>query len=556
MKNFSFVLLLFIGWASFSQSKKATPEVRITYERSSNGTVIPNQDPIVVFAGRTGSMIVSEKIVKGNAEIPFEKTAVDLSAAKITSYAYLKDNELVRMIDTTSLNNQKWELTPDTKKILGYTCKKAKTIISSNWVEIWYTTELGVYGGPSVLGQKLGLVLQTVRNGNYHVTATKIEKNAKQPQPTNLKPKEFVVDAITYRDKLWKSRFVSIPIFDKQQVNFSDDTISDANTVRLQHGQVVLRKITIPTVPAGSFAFLDVTEKSKGDAYDRTGIVFMVLCDNPAAMIADLKAGKKELAVPAPQKIGRVHLQGQPPHLELMRFFTPFGISQYNSIVKLKNKVWQDSVMYRQDITDVISALSGKEVIIGVAIGNYDKDGHEVGVTITIHKEEPKNTAREIVLPLFNSERVIGSGKPEHNALLKTDKGFQTTFTLSAPVKNARLRYITTGHGGWENGDEFLPKENTILLDGKRAYSFVPWRTDCGSYRLSNPASGNFENGLSSSDYSRSNWCPATTTNPVWVDLGNLNAGEHTISVKIPVGEPEGESQSSWTISGVLLGQE
>ncbi|MBD3583397.1 GLPGLI family protein [Flavobacterium selenitireducens] len=556
MKKYYLSIVFLIGFLSFGQKSKMPTSVKVTYERTSNGNPVENQDKIVLFAHRESSLITSEKILAGKADIPYEKTSVDIPNASITNYAYLKDDKLVRMIDSSSLGNQKWELTNETKKILGYNCKKAKTVISSNWVEVWYTTELDVYGGPSVLGQKLGLVLQTVRNGNYHVTAIKIEKNATQPHPIILKPRQFLVDAITYRDELWKSRFVNIPVFKNQQVNFSDDTIADANTVRLQHGQVVLRKIKIPEIPAGSVAFLDVTEKSKGDAYDRTGIVFVVPTDNASALIDDLKSGKKMFALPSAQKIGSVKSKNQPPHLELMRFFTPFGISQYNTIVKLKNKVWLDSVMYRQEITDVLPAISGKEVVIGLTIGNYDKGGHEVSANITYHNESAKNTAARVVLPLFNTENFIERQHIDHNSLLKTETGYQTTFSLAAPVKNARLRYITTGHGGWENGDEFLQKQNTILHNGKKVHAFVPWRTDCGAYRLSNPASGNFENGLSSSDYSRSNWCPATATNPVWIDLGDLPAGEHTISVKIPIGEPEGESRSSWTLSGVLIGNE
>ena len=493
-------------------------------------------------------------MLAGNASIPYENIRVDIARSEIVNYATLTNGRLVHMIDSTSLDNQKWELTSETRKILGYNCRKAKTVISSNWVEIWYTDELGVNGGPSVLGQKLGLVLETIRNGNFHVTATRIEKKIKFPEPLNLKANK-AVDAVTYKDELWKSRFINVPLFHKQQVNFSDDTIADENTVRLQRGQVVLRKVRFPDIPKGSFVFLDVTEKSKGDAYDRTGLVFIVVADNAAKLIADLKSGTKSLNVPAVGENGFGNSQGQPPHLELMRFFTPFGISQYNSIVKLKNKTWQDSAMYRQDISDLAAAISGKEVLIGINIGNYDKGGHEVSANITYHSETAKSIPN-FILPLFNTENFIGTTQVDYNALLKTNEGFQTRFVLKKAVRNAKLRYITTGHGGWENGDEFLQKKNTILLDGKEVYSFVAWRTDCGSYRLSNPASGNFENGLSSSDYSRSNWCPGTTTNPIWIDLGDLEPGEHSISVKIPVGEPEGESRSFWTLSGVLTGSD
>ena len=51
-------------------------------------------------------------------------------------------------------------------------------------------------------------------------------------------------------------------------------------------------------------------------------------------------------------------------------------------------------------------------------------------------------------------------------------------FTLKEPAKNARLYYLTTGHGGWGGGDEFNQKPNTLYLDGEKVISFVPWRDE------------------------------------------------------------------------------
>jgi len=200
--------------------------------------------------------------------------------------------------------------------------------------------------------------------------------------------------------------------------------------------------------------------------------------------------------------------------------------------------------------------LSGQEVYIGTFIGNYDKGGHKVNVSLTIHPEEEVVVTKPTeVIPLFNTTNVMEMAGQEYGTLFNSDKGLVVTFTLNKDMKNARLRYITTGHGGWENGDEFVPKRNSIYLDEKEVFHFTPWREDCGSYRLYNPASGNFPNGLSSSDYSRSNWCPGTSTNPIYVELGDMKAGTHSLQVKIPQGANEGPSFSSWNVSGVLLGE-
>ncbi|RYD70860.1 MAG: hypothetical protein EOP55_21550, partial [Sphingobacteriales bacterium] len=172
------------------------------------------------------------------------------------------------------------------------------------------------------------------------------------------------------------------------------------------------------------------------------------------------------------------------------------------------------------------------------------------------HNGGRQKPEKELIMPLFNTTNVMEMAGQEYATMFSIDKGLEVSFTLEKDIKDAKLRYITTGHGGWGNGDEFVPKKNSISLDGKETFSFVPWRQDCGSYRLSNPASGNFETGLSSSDLSRSNWCPGTVTNPNFIDLGDLKAGKHTIKVSIPMGKPEGGSSSAWNVSGVLIGKE
>jgi hypothetical protein len=127
-------------------------------------------------------------------------------------------------------------------------------------------------------------------------------------------------------------------------------------------------------------------------------------------------------------------------------------------------------------------------------------------------------------------------------------------FELPEYIDDLQLLFTSTGHGGWGGGDEFNPKLNQVFIDGVLVFSHVPWRTDCATYRMSNPASGNFENGLSSSDLSRSNWCPATCTPPFFIPLKELKPGKHTIQVVIDQGEDEGSSFSHWGVTGVLTG--
>lgn len=550
MKNSLSILICFITLTAIGQVN-----YKISYTKSSNGKLIENQDSIIVFSNSNQTLITSQSIIENKATYPYEFSLIDRKNNNINQLAKLKANKLIATIDSTSIAKQTFELLDDEKKILGYTCKKAKTIINSNTIEIWYTNELTIKGGPSILGQNLGLVLETNRNGNFIVTAAKVEKTKQFPE---VLKSEKALDLLTYRDELWKSRFTTISVFKEEIINFSDASKSNDSIMRFANGTIAVRKISIPAIAKGSQVFLDVTEQSNGDAYDRTGSVFIIPMQKSKSFFEGLQNGVKALPIydNGNGKLyqGIVATETYTPLLELMRFFTPFGIKQYNTIT-LKDKTWEDRVSYRQDVSELTAAMSNQEVYIGTFIGNYDKGGHKVSVNLTIHPEEEVTIAKPSeVIPLFNTNNIMEMAGQEYGTLFNSEKGLEVTFNLEKDLKNARIRYITTGHGGWENGDEFVPKRNSIYLDGKEVFHFTPWREDCGSYRLYNPASGNFPNGLSSSDYSRSNWCPGTMTNPVYIELEDLKAGSHTIQVKIPQGANEGPSFSSWNVSGVLLG--
>ena len=523
--------------------------------KSSNGSLIENQDPILAFTSSEVTQIGSQSIFNGKADFPNEIIFVDRRTKSFSQVADLDATKTINSKDSVSLGKQTFEYLNDTKKILGYNCKKAKTIVNSNNIELWYTNELKVKGAPTILGQNLGLVLEMVRNGNFVIKATKIERIKMFPTDPDLSKS---IDMLTYKDLLWKSRFTSINVFKDQIINFSNESKSNDSILRFANGTIAVRKVKIPEIKVGSHIFVDVTEQSNGDAYDRTGSFFIIPTNKTLSFLDGLQNGAKTLPIynngNGKEYKGVVTTENYNPVVELMRFFTPFGVKQYNNL-QLKDKTWAENVLYRQDISVLRSLLSNQEVWIGINIGNYDKGGHKVSANITIHNEEESKVTPTQIVPLFCTNNIMEMAGQEYGTMFSSDKGLEVTFILDKPMKNCKLRYITTGHGGWENGDEFVPKKNTIFLDGKETFSFTPWRQDCGSYRLSNPASGNFPNGLSSSDYSRANWCPGTVTNPIFIDLGDLEAGNHNIQIKIPQGLPEGSSFSSWNISGVLLGE-
>ncbi|ANH80208.1 peptide-N-glycosidase [Niabella ginsenosidivorans] len=527
---------------------------KIIYTSGFNGKTPEHQNKIWVFAGKEQTLVTTEKDFTRRGAYPFEVSLIDRGKNVQYLFAFLNDQEIISSTDT-ALRKQTFELSNETRNILGYTCKKAKTVVNSNTIELWYTDQLPVKGAPTILGQNLGLVLEMIRNGNSTIAAEKIEQQQLQ-LPSFLTAPAQQTDLLSYRDEIWKSRFTTIPLFHNQVVNFSDSSLTVPDVFRFAKGTVVVKKIKMPAIDSSSTVFLDLTEQSNGDAYDRTGSVFLIPVTKKESFLDGLKKGINALPVytngNGKRYQGVIATADYDPPVELLRFFTPFGVRQFNHIT-LKGKQWQEAVPYRQDISDYAALFNKREVYIGIFIGNYDKGGHRVSANITIHKGDAGKQQQHII-PLFNTLNIMEMAGQEYATLFNNENGITVSFTLKQPLKNARLRYITTGHGGWDGGDEFVPRLNTILLDNKTVFSLVPWREDCGTYRLYNPASGNFSNGLSSSDLSRSNWCPGTVTNPFFIELGDLEQGDHHIQVKIPQGAPEGSSFSYWNVSGALIG--
>ena len=329
-------------------------------------------------------------------------------------------------------------------------------------------------------------------------------------------------------------------------------------------GTLALKRIKLPTLPSHYQTFVELHQVSNGDAYDRTGSLY-ILPQQEFRNITSFFDGINNHPDSLPIFVGKdgERYQGimpvkghglyRPP-IELMRFFTSFGIGHFNDRVQLEGLEWNDENYYKQEVTELSAHLHG-DVWIGVWIGNYDRGGHRVTVDIKSYPGDNKidnKKCGDYTQSLFNTCNVLEMAGQNYGKLFATDS---LTVSLSIPnyAQKPRLRYIATGHGGWEGGDEFNPKTHTILIDGKPAFTYTPWRSDCGRYREWNPVSGNFWNGMSSSDFSRSGWCPGTATQPVYFDLSHLSPGLHTMTIAIPQGKPQAGSFSHWCVSGVLL---
>lgn len=520
--------------------------------------------------GRTLAVVYNNGMAQLNPESKSkEKSYVDYTNKQTIQLVEKTDNQFIGI---KAPFDNKIELKHENSdvKILGYPTKKATYVINSNTIEVYYNENLKIKGTPGFRQlPQLGTILKVITNGNRIMEAVELKEgkynNANLYFPANI---NYVNNQATFTKAVIESRYTTINIFNYDTVNFSDKYPkifpSEKNKVyHYANGNIILKKIQLPVFKDDDAVFITVTQKSNGDAYDRTGAVFAIpVSEGEMLMKAfeknDMKVLPAYKANNGKEYRGMVDDKNFNVPYELMRFFTPFGVGAYNKNMEIEGYNWPDSASYSQDITDLKKALSGKEVYMMLSVNNYNA-GHLASLDLKIFPNSDNKNAiaghSNFHKMLFNTTNVAEAMGQGLGDMFGKDS-LKVSFKIDKPLKDVFLRYTSTGWGGWGNGDEFLPKINDIFLNNKKVFSFIPWRSDCVTYRSLNPVSGNFGNGLSSSDLSRSNWCPGTTTNPIYIPLDNLQPGSYTIKVAIPMGEPEGSSYSGWNVSGLLLGVE
>jgi len=540
--------MLIIFSLSFLLSLQAKT-TSVTYSKFNEGKVIENDSTVYVYSDGIASVIKT-----GESK---EQFFIDFKSKKT--------------VEMLTVNSQKYKLlTPfdklpvpvsvekDTAVIVGFECKKAVYSSFSNKIEVWFTEKTEAKGSPSLsYFPENGLVLRLDVNGGIRYQAKSVNEKSKINISGYPDKNSKEVTSAEYEEMTIKSRYTSVQVFDRQQINWQDSIVNpedftSGQVYRFGKGNVLLKKVKLPKISIAGNVFIKVTAWSNGDAYDRTGTVFTLPKENEQALLKALRNGAEglpEYLCKSGEKIkGVVRTDKFIPPVELMRFISTFGVGHFNDKVQINNYNWNDSVVYVQDVTSLIPA-GQEEIWIGMSIGNYDKGGHKASLELNYYPPEEFYEGSRWIYPIFNTANCI-DGSGNHSKMFQMDS-LTVEFDLPADIEKPYLLFTTTGHGGWGGGDEFNPKMNQVIIDGETIFSHVPWRTDCATYRMSNPASGNFSNGLSSSDLSRSNWCPGAVTPPFFIPLKNIKPGHHVMKIAIDIGKEDG---NYWAVSGVIVG--
>ena len=374
-----------------------------------------------------------------------------------------------------------------------------------------------------------------------------------------------------------------IILFDEEPLHFNsekyrgpiDPNLNDL--VRIADGRILLRKLNLPVYGRDVKATLRITFSSAGDPWDKSGSCF-IIPTNQEKNILTIFNGDYEFPE-ADESVegfkGIVSGENFLPTVELMRFMTPFGAitERTRNRKPVYIPYWEEQVTWEQDITDRMSLFEG-EFWIGIWADTWTDDGYIFSAELII-EESPwpcaKKTETE-VLPLLNTVYYIGG---QGHVDIFARKDIEIEADIPANVKNVRLYYTTTGHGGHSGGDEFVPRENIVKVNEKEVLRFTPWRDDCASFRRFNPSSGVWlrkdtayyldrttrsyqakviEERLASSDLSRSNWGPGSSVEPMKVKLNEWNVGKNIFTFSIPEAQEAVDPLlNHWLVSAWLV---
>ncbi len=110
-------------------------------------------------------------------------------------------------------------------------------------------------------------------------------------------------------------------------------------------------------------------------------------------------------------------------------------------------------------------------------------------------------------------------------------------FTVPENVTDSKIVFITSNHGANVDGEEYNRRLHLVYVDGELFTTYTPGGKSCEPYRFYNTQS----NGIYGTRAKReevwiknSNWCPGDAIPIRYLELGEFEAGEHEIMIRVP----------------------
>ncbi len=126
-----------------------------------------------------------------------------------------------------------------------------------------------------------------------------------------------------------------------------------------------------------------------------------------------------------------------------------------------------------------------------------------------------------------------------HSAAATDTLGITTRtwkFNVPANVSDSKIVLINTNHGAEPGGEEYNRRQHLVYVDGEIAMVYTPGGVSCEPYRKYNTQTNGIYGvrPLPDSGWEWNNWCPGQAVPIREISLGALEAGEHSVMIRVP----------------------
>ncbi len=235
--------------------------------------------------------------------------------------------------------------------------------------------------------------------------------------------------------------------------------------------------------------------------------------------------------------------------IELARFITPFMD---------KNK-WPDEVSYKYDITSASYIFRDKTLrdkydywlefeVFGIPyaantqiLGCRDRNDVFNGTVEFISSETAAEaTDNHVFVPIvMKKPEYISSNLNNYNengtdTIGKCTKTYK--FNVPQKVSDSQIVLITSNHGANAYGEEYNRRLHLVYLNGELITTYTPGGVSCEPFRyLNTQTNGIYGNSRSEVSWrNQSNWCPGDLIPIRYLNLGELEAGDYEIMIRVP----------------------
>ena len=310
--------------------------------------------------------------------------------------------------------------------------------------------------------------------------------------------------------------------------NFPEDATTDDGVLRHLTSLYAVRLTDDDIAQIGDSLKMNVFVEACCDNYDRIGNINLAL----------VPKGSETYTTSDPDV----------KRLEIARFITPFmnknkkpNTVPYNYDIQYLAPILHDAGLRAEYDLWMEMEIFGIPYAANTQVEGCEGRSDVFKGTLEFVSRAPgmEDTHGNVLVPIaIKNPEYVGKNLNNYNATDTADTTVKTyTFEVPESVDYGYLVLITSNHGANEGGEEYNRRWHYVYVDDELVLTYKPGRNSCEPFRKYNTQA----NGIYGLIYMRpvtwqsfSNWCPGDVIDNRIIEMGAVQAGTHTLTIRVP----------------------